>query len=33
MKASYDTRPSYNANAAADAWARAIQWFTTHIAH
>ncbi len=27
-----DMRPAYNANAAADAWARAVQWFTTHIA-
>lgn len=27
-----DTRPAYDANAAADAWARAVQWFTTHIA-
>jgi carboxymethylenebutenolidase len=27
-----DTRPSYNANATADAWTRAVQWFTTHIA-
>jgi carboxymethylenebutenolidase len=27
-----DTRPAYNANAAADAWARAVQWFHTHLA-
>ena len=27
-----DTRPSYNANAAADAWARAVQWFHTYLA-
>jgi carboxymethylenebutenolidase len=27
-----DTRPSYNANAAADAWVRAVQWFHTYLA-
>jgi carboxymethylenebutenolidase len=27
-----DTRPSYNASAAADAWARAVQWFHTYLA-
>jgi carboxymethylenebutenolidase len=27
-----DTRPAYNANAAADAWARAVQWFHTYLA-
>ena len=26
-----DTRPSYNANAAEDAWARAVQWFHTYL--
>ena len=27
-----DTRPGYDANAATDAWARAIQWFHTYLA-
>ncbi len=27
-----DTRPAYNANAAADAWVRAVQWFHTYLA-
>jgi len=27
-----DTRPGYNANAATDAWARAVQWFHTYLA-
>jgi len=27
-----DTRPAYNANAAADAWTRAVQWFHTYLA-
>lgn len=27
-----DTRPAYNANAATDAWARAVQWFHTYLA-
>ncbi len=26
-----DMRPAYNANAASDAWTRAVQWFHTHI--
>ncbi|MGI8854557.1 MAG: dienelactone hydrolase family protein [Thermomicrobiales bacterium] len=27
-----DTRPGYNASAAADAWTRAVQWFHTYLA-
>ena len=27
-----DKRPSYNAEAAADAWPRALQWFSAHLA-
>jgi carboxymethylenebutenolidase len=27
-----DTRPAYNANAATDAWARAVQWFHRYLA-
>lgn len=27
-----DTRPAYNPDAAADAWARAVQWFHTYLA-
>ncbi|MDQ6908728.1 MAG: dienelactone hydrolase family protein [Chloroflexota bacterium] len=27
-----DTRPAYNANAATDAWTRAVQWFHTYLA-